>query len=462
MSKFLSQMKHRGIVFKIFVITTLLLLFASLMIYFSIYFFLPGYYKDYKLNRLETAMSDLIKETEGKTLPEFFEASQQYQDENNAMVYLIDTKSDYGLVTAPKDYLRQELLETNELEKSISLKERDYIIKISQTLQPVDEAQSAILRFFPYVIIVIFLISILGAMFYARILSKPLLELNSVGKKMAKLDFSTKSEYKAEDEIGELAETLNNMSSRLQRTIDDLHIANELLTKDIEHVKSIEAERKDLFVAISHELKTPITIVKGQLEGMLHRIGIYKDRDSYLKRSLNVMEDLEGLVKEILNLSRIENVGFNPSLSDVNISRTLQDIVYSFSYFSSDKKLNVSLEIDPDIFVQTDKNLLEKGLRNVIHNAMMYSPNEAEIQISCQKEDTNINVSVFNSGVFIEEDHLKTIFEPFNRLEKSRNRNSGGTGIGLYLVKRVFNIIHVQYEIKNVKNGVLFTINIPV
>ncbi|OEH92853.1 sensor histidine kinase [Bacillus solimangrovi] len=462
MNRFFTHVKKKGIVTKIFIITTALLLITSLIIYFAIYIFLPGFYKEYKVSRLEMGLSDLVKEAEDSGLGEFFSLIDELEQEHNASVTIYTPDKKYGFYIPSKDLHYQGSFEQHVLEQFVSIEDdQDFILSVRQTLQPVDEAQRAILNFLPYLISINIIISVIAALFYAKMLSKPLLEVNSVAKKMAQLDFSTKSEYKSKDELGELSDSLNYMASSLQRTMRNLHDANEKLKEEIEHERKIEEERKDLFATISHELKSPITIVKGQLEGMIYNIGVYKDRDSYLKRAFESMEHLEGLVREILHLTKIDQVGFNTTISETNISESIENIVDSFHFYTSEKHLDVKFVSKEEIIIQTDKKLVEKALRNIIHNAMMYSPNGADIRITCIEEATTVHIHVFNSHVKIEEDQIDIIFEPFKRLEKSRNRNTGGSGLGLYLVKRIFEQLNIQYALTNEQDGVMFSIRIP-
>ncbi|MDP5276462.1 sensor histidine kinase [Chengkuizengella axinellae] len=462
MSKFIYFLKNRGIAFKIFMVTITLLMVSSMLIYAALYFFLPDFYKQYKLDQLEKSLSKLAAEVDGENLDHVFESADKYEKANNAFLSLYFFDLEAGHQNASLD-LYDQSIEKNEVEQIIYIQEMGRTsITLTQPLYPIDDTQRAIFVFFPYTVIFVFIISIAGAFFYAKMLSKPLLEINKVAKKMAKLDFSTTSKYNSKDELGELSTSLNQLSARLQQTMEELHHTNDQLKQDIEREKELEAERRDLFAIISHELKSPITIVKGQLEGMLHNIGVYKDRDKYLFRSFKNMEELEGLVKEVLHLSKVDRAGFNPDVTKVNLTELLERICNTLAYFSREKQLEVKIEADDSpIFAQTDKKLLEKALLNIIHNAMMYSPVGAQVQIISNEEDESINITVFNSEVSIDETQMDSIFAPFTRLEKSRNRHTGGSGIGLYIVKRIFDTLGIKYKIENEENGVLFTMKIP-
>ena len=133
----------------------------------------------------------------------------------------------------------------------------------------------------PLIAAVILLISIIGAVICSRYYSKPLVGISNVAKRMTTLDMTWKCDVRRKDEIGVLSSSLNEMSQQLSNALDSLQAANEQLQQDIEREREQEKQRVDFFTSVSHELKTPIAIIKGQLEGMIHQVGPYKDRDTY-------------------------------------------------------------------------------------------------------------------------------------------------------------------------------------
>src|SRR5699024_2320779 len=134
--------------------------------------------------------------------------------------------------------------------------------------------------------------------------SKPLVNISNVAKRMTTLDMTWKCEVNRKDEIGVLATSLNEMAEQLNSALASLRSANWQLKKDIEREREQEKQRVEFFTAVSHELKTPIAIIKGQLEGMIYQVGEYKDRDTYLRRCMKTTNDMEALVKEILSAAR--------------------------------------------------------------------------------------------------------------------------------------------------------------
>ncbi|PEY77726.1 histidine kinase dimerization/phospho-acceptor domain-containing protein, partial [Bacillus thuringiensis] len=151
------------------------------------------------------------------------------------------------------------------------------------------------------------------------------------------------------------------MSINLQQAIFDLQKANQQLKSDIEKERELETKRREFFAIVAHELKTPLTVMKGYLEGMIYNIGPYKNRDQYLKKNYQIIESLEQLVREILSMSKLEQHTFKLQVEEVNLSKSIDTITKNLEFFASQKGIQIIKEIDSDIFIYTDCVLLEKA-----------------------------------------------------------------------------------------------------
>ena len=168
-------------------------------------------------------------------------------------------------------------------------------------------AVAALARMAPWVLLVLLAFSALCAVVYSRYITRPIVRLSGIAGKMAELDFGWICGETRRDEIGALGRSLDRMSQRLSAALTDLRAANDALLGEMERERELERQRSAFFAAASHELKTPVTILKGQLTGMLDEVGVYRDRDRYLARSLQVTSRMEALVGEILTISRMES-----------------------------------------------------------------------------------------------------------------------------------------------------------
>jgi two-component system sensor histidine kinase VanS len=260
------------------------------------------------------------------------------------------------------------------------------------------------------------------------------------------------------DEIGVLAESLNTLAQNLDTALRDLKSANNKLQEDIERERKQEKKRRDFFAAVSHELKTPITIIKGELEGMIQNIGIYKNRDQYLRHSLKTAMTMEKLVQEILSVTKMEVDGFTLDLKEVDLSRLVDTCCRQIAGIAEDKSIKVDTSIEKNVMIHADKKLLSKAFSNVMNNAVFHSPVGALIQMKLSELKKTIILSVENSGVHIGQDDMDQLFTPFYRTDKSHNRQSGGSGLGLYITKTILDLHKAMYKIENTENGVKFTI----
>ncbi|KEI89780.1 histidine kinase [Clostridium botulinum B2 433] len=465
----------KSIVYKLFLVTTLLLVISSICTYSIIYMLLPNYYHKYKKMTIENQLDSIVDNVPKLDINNIEEYLGQISFNNNANIVVTDEYGNViyftnvlqkGLVTIPK---KEDLSHFKNIEKTNTRSvytsyrkikfynsEEKYNLYLTAPLQPVSEASKVLFLLIPYIGLVVILISVIGGLIYSKVISKPLISMNKVAKEMAKLDFTKKCTVKGEDEIGELSQSLNDLSNNLRISMEELQRANEQLLDDIAKEREIEKKRREFIATISHELKTPITILKGQIEGMLSNIGIYKDRDKYLKRNLEVLNDMEYMVKETLEISKLESQGFKPRKEQVSLSKIVEECIYNISFIAKRKNIFIDKNINEDLFVHGDSKLLKKVVNNIITNAINHSPESEKVYANLHEEKDEIVLKVENTGIHIEENELKEIFKPFYRIEKSRNRKSGGSGLGLYIVKMILDAHNGKYSISNNEKGVKF------
>ncbi|MGR4026756.1 ATP-binding protein, partial [Bacillus sp. ZZQ-131] len=125
--------------------------------------------------------------------------------------------------------------------------------------------------------------------------------------------------------------------------------------------------------------------------------------------------------------------------------------------------IEIIKEFDSDLSIYTDCALLEKACKNIIHNAVMYSPHNEKVYIKLREnsKQDQIEMKIINTGINIKDEDIQQIFKPFYRIEKSRNRNTGGSGLGLYIVKQILETLDIKYSIKNMEHSVQFCMSIP-
>ena len=314
---------------------------------------------------------------------------------------------------------------------------RPAVMHIAGGMKGTNRAAQALRQIFPMLIALILLMALGGAILCSYLITRPVVQISRIAKRIADRDFQARWGGRRSDEIGELGDSLNLLSDNLSRALSDLQ-------------GEIGRER-ELFSAVSHELKTPITILKGQLEGMIGNIGIYKDRDAYLPRALGATERMEALVNEILSVARLESGSEAMQMADVELGALMRAQLFALHELIERRGMDVHAQIE-QTQVPGDARLLAKAMSNVLLNAILYSPEGARIDIKVGGG----GFSVINHGAQLPDGAQDGLFEPFSRLEKSRNRQTGGSGLGLYLVKRILDGHGADFGIGNEGDGVRF------
>lgn len=342
-------------------------------------------------------------------------------------------------------------------------REGPYTLYVSpRTQAATNQAVLALAQVAPWLLIVMLLFSILCALFYSRYITSPIVRLSAISHQIANLDFSWKCRESRTDEIGMLGRNLDELSARLSAALGELQAANTALQQDIVREREIERQRLAFFSAVSHELKTPVTILKGQLTGMLEGVDVYKDRDKYIAKSLQVTGRMEGLVQEILTVSRMESSGFELNRQTVDLGALVSEQLAFDEDLIAQKELVLKTELPEVVTVCADSALLRKALDNIVSNAVFYAPEGARLHVALRREEGQIALSVENSGSHIPEEALPHVFEAFYRAEGSRNRRTGGSGLGLYIVQIILERHGAAYQIENTQDGVRVTIRFPV
>lgn len=336
--------------------------------------------------------------------------------------------------------------------------ENAYMMTVSPPVERSNQTAEALDRALPWVLGAMLVVSALCALGYSRYITRPILRLSGISQRIAQLDFSWKCEERRRDEIGVLGRNLDELSSRLSAALEELKGANEALRRDIRREREMERQRTALFSAVSHELKTPLTILKGQLSGMLDRVDVYQDRDRYLAKALGTTGRMEELVQEILTVSRMEASALAPNRQSVALGALTASRLEAVEDLVEQKRLSVKTSLPEDLTIQADRALLKKALDNLISNAVFYAPEGGWVDASLTEENERAVLRLENSGAPIPEAALPHVFEPFYRAEGSRSRRTGGSGLGLYLVQMILDLHGADYRIENTGEGVRFTI----
>ena len=301
-------------------------------------------------------------------------------------------------------------------------------------------------------VVAIILCGIVSYMLAKRI-STPIINITEIAQKMATLDFSTKCSVNSNDELGVLGDNVNILSEELKRNISELRC-------EIEKERKIDEMRKNLIINVSHELKTPIFLIQSYAEGLEQNIsGSQEDRNYYCSVISDEAKRMDVMVKELLSLARLEAGQQKMNITSFKLSEFADGIVKKHCITVSAKNADLVCSI-PDITVQGDDKMLGDAFNNLLVNAIDYVNEHGNIEITCEQKEQSVLLKVYNSGSHINEDEFEKIWQSFYKIDKSRTRGYGGTGIGLAEVKAVMEAHGTDYGVCNRGDGVEFYIEI--
>ncbi len=299
--------------------------------------------------------------------------------------------------------------------------------------------------------------------FISRKFTHPIVELNNIAKKMSNLDFSHKYRITdTEDEINDLGKSINTMSDKLERTIKQLRSTNIELEKDIEEKSKIDEMRKQFISDVSHELKTPIALIQGYAEGLIENVNTDEEnRRFYSEVILDEANKMDKLVKQLLELMKLEYGKREFDNKPFCICELIREVIRKNILIIEQNNIKIQNMCTDSVYVYADEFYIEQVLTNYLTNAIKHvkqRDNVKEIIISTNIniEKNKIRISVFNTGDNIKEENLQRIWNRFYKVDESRNRQDGGTGIGLSLVKAIMNNYELDYGVINKENGVEF------
>lgn len=336
-----------------------------------------------------------------------------------------------------------------------------YSLCVTPRIEAENVAVRALIQMAPWLLLTLLAFSLLCALVYSRYITRPIVRLSGIAGKMAELDFTWECGEERRDEIGKLGRSLDEMSRRLSTALRELENANHALRGEVEQERELDRQRMAFFSAASHELKTPVTILKGQLSGMLEGVDVYRDRDKYLLRSLQVTGRMENLISEMLEISRMETGTAAIRREPVTLSGLLERQLALDAELLEQRGQRLASTLTPGVLVGGDASLLGKAVENLLSNASLYSPQGAEIRVWCGREEEHPALTIENTGVHISQEALPHLFEAFYREEGSRNRDTGGSGLGLYLARMILERHGAVCTLENTEAGVRATVLFP-
>ena len=331
------------------------------------------------------------------------------------------------------------------------------ILIIEVPLEAIEESAKISMEFSLITALFSLLSGSLIAYFYSKKFTDPIIELNEIAKDISLLKFSNKFKNDTGDEISLLGSSINEMSDRLKEAIFNLSKANKHLKDDIDLKDKIDEMRKTFISNVSHELKTPISLIQGYAEGL--KEGVIEDSQNklfYCDVIIEESEKMHKLVLDLLNLSELNEGSSKCKISSFDISALVDDVLNKFSKEIQEKKINIVLKKNDIIEVSSYKFGIEQVFINYLNNALNHLDNNLYIKIKIEEVETGQRLSVYNRGDLIPENELENIWMSFYKIDKARVRENSGSGLGLSIVKGILDNQKIKFGVNNLDNGVEF------
>ena len=341
-------------------------------------------------------------------------------------------------------------------------------IYIRLPITPIQDSVNISNRFIYIIGIATIVLGAIAITFITERFTKPIEELNDIANEMSNLNFKRKYRINdSEDEIDELGKSINTLSDKLEETINQLKINNSELEKDIEEKSKIDEMRKQFISDVSHELKTPIALIQGYAEGLVENVNTDEEnRKFYSEVILDEANKMDKLVKRLLELMKLEYEDRKFNDAKFDIVELINEVVKNSKVVLNENNIEVEFKEKQPIYVYADDFYIEQVVTNYFTNAIkniseINGNKKIRIAIKKGKEIGKLRVTVFNTGKNIDQENINRIWTRFYKVDESRNRSKGGTGIGLALVKAIMTKYKSNYGVTNKKDGVEFYFEIP-
>ena len=314
---------------------------------------------------------------------------------------------------------------------------------VNTSLEPIDTTIDVLKNQFIIVSIIVIILGAIAAYFISKSLSKPITKLTKSAKELSNGNYNIKFDVESDIlEIKELGNTLDYAKNEMKKT---------------------DETRREILSNVSHDLKTPLTMIKAYAE-MERDLDISKEKhDNNMNIIIEEVDRLNILVNDILNLSKLESNMDTLNIEKLNLTDLINAILNRFKIFSYTKNYEFIFDYNKPLYIEADKQKLEQVIYNLIGNAINYTGKDQKVYINIIENKKNIRVEIKDTGKGIKKEDINKVWDKYYKTDKKYKRNTIGTGIGLSIVKNIFILHHFKYGIDSIENkGSTFWFEIPI
>lgn len=384
---------------------------------------------------------------------------------------VLENSGVYSIVRVKDNQSNLEYLELRS-----SLNGQNILIRVS--VDSIVESVDIFNTFTSFSLLIGLAFGLLFSFYLSRKFSIPLKKLLDISQEMINLNFNTKYDGEVNKEIDNLGNNFNQLSDKLKlslltlrktnKKLEDtntqledtnkqLEDANSQLEIDLKEKEKLNQTMKDFIGNVSHELKTPISLIQGYAEALQEGLADDKETmDYYTNIIIDESQRMNRLVKQLIDLTQLESGNFM-DISTFDICEIIKEIVDSYEIKSKESGAHLELNLSNDeILVKADEFKIEQVIINYITNAFNHLDFDKNIRVNVFEKDDKVMVEVFNNGHNIPEEDIENVWLKFYKVDKAHTRSYGGSGIGLSIVKAIMESLNQEYGVRNEKDGVTF------
>ena len=389
------------IVKKNFLLTSSIIFVVVTIVLASLYFAMPVYYQQVKSGEAQREFDQVSKQVKGKSSQQIGELLSDYSKKSNLIWFTLLAKDNTIL--------------------------------------------------YPFVLLVSLSLGGLAAYLYSRTSSQRIKAISKSTRQMTSLAPDVTCQVKGRDEIAELAQDINHLYANLLTSIEALRLENEKVAES-------EREKAEFLRMTSHELKTPITSMMGMVDGMIYGVGEFKDRDKYLQKCREILEEQSELVQSILAISKLE-MKTETEQEVFSLKQVLEENLSTYRVLADVRHYHFQVEL-AEAKVKGNRTYLLKAIKNLLDNAFHYTVEGGQILLRLEERKLVIENEAER---VLNKDQIQQIFQPFYRPDYSRNRKDGGTGLGLFIVQQILDKHGLRYQFEALDGRKMrFSISLPV
>ena len=450
--------------YKIFLYLTVFSLSILLCIWLFQVIFLDGYYKWYKTKELINTIETITTTYNEDNYEEILDNISYDRGvcieliKNNKLVYIsnlynkgcmaningnYDYKSDFikNDNTSARYTLKNPRFNNQTLVLGLKINTNTHLF-VSASLEPIDATVRILRSQLFYITILVIILSLVVSYFISRKISKPIIKMKNKAHEMATGNYNVTFEKSDIEEINELSKTLNYACSELVKT-EDL--------------------RRELMANVSHDLKTPLTMIKAYAE--LIRDVTHNDEEKMNKNLNTIIEEtdrLNILVNDILELSKMKSNSTPLEIEEFDLNELIKKIISRYDIYIEKENYKIEYKEQKDLIIKADKKRMEQVIYNLINNAINYTGDDKKVFIRIKQDKHKLRVEIKDTGKGIEKKDLEYIWDKYYKVDKTHSRVQIGSGIGLSIVKNILISHKFEYGVESKMNkGTTFYFIIP-